>query len=240
MPQLRDLTDIEKGTLAPLRGTVRVGRQRAVDDLTVRVATDDETADFYGHASVTDKGYEMYGGPTKGGWTEYVDSGAFKKTLSEKPDTAFLANHGGLTMARTTSGSLKLAEDDIGLEAKAQLDTRRSDVRDVVLGMEAGDLNEMSFAFRIMKQVWRNEDGEEVPWWDLSGIDRHLTEVNIHKGDVSVVNYGASPHTDASIRALLDVQEQIRAAAVDDRAPVESPYAAYAYQLEGRRHLSII
>jgi HK97 family phage prohead protease len=235
MPLLRDLTDDEKALLAPLRGAVRVDRQHITDDIEVRSDPISDSADFYGHASVTGRGYEMYGGPDKGGWTEYVDSGAFKKTLSEKPDTSFLANHGGLTMARTTSGTLKLAEDKIGLETKAKLDTRRGDVRDVVLGMEAGDLNEMSFAFRVVKQQWLNIDGEEVPWWDLTGIDRHLTEVNINKGDVSVVNYGANPFTDAKLRALLDTQELLREAALNDRAPVtdqiDPSYVEMGYRL---------
>ena len=220
---LRDLTDDEKATLAPLRGAVRVDRLRVVDDIEIRSVEDGGIADFYGHASVTGRGYEMYGGPDKGGWTEFVDPGAFKKTLNEGPDVAFLANHMGLTMARTTAGTLKLAEDKIGLESKAKLDTRRGDVRDVVLGMESGDLNEMSFAFRVVKQSWLDADGEEVPWWDLSGIERHLTEVNVNKGDVSVVNYGANPYTDAKLRALLDVQAELRSAALDDEAPVLHP-----------------
>ena len=235
MPLHRDLTDDEKATLAPLRGQVRIDRAYTVEGVEVRGSGDDapHIKNFFGHATIYSKGYDMYGGPDKGGWTEYVDPGAGKKTLSENPDVAFLANHGGLTMARTKAGTLDLAEKSVGLETKARLDTRRGDVNDVVIGMENGDLDEMSYAFRVIRQKWLDADGEEVPWWDLAGIERHITEYSLHKGDVSVVNYGANPHTDASLRALLDMQEQIRAAAVDDRPPValDPSYIEMGYRL---------
>jgi HK97 family phage prohead protease len=196
-------SEAELRALTPKRGLSTVTRSFAVTGVEVRAKDEESTVkDFYGHATVYEKGYEMYGGPDKGGWEEFVDAGAGKKTLSESPDVAFLVNHTGLTLARTKAGTLQLAEDKIGLEVKAQLDTRVSIVNDLVLLMEAGNLDEMSFAFRLMKQKWLDADGEEVPWWDLSGIERHITEYSIHKGDVSVVNYGASPHTDASVRSL--------------------------------------
>jgi hypothetical protein len=61
--------------------------------------------------------------------------------------------------------------------------------------MERGDLDEMSFAFRVTRQEW-NEDYTE----------RWINEVNLSKGDVSIVNYGANPHTGGltSLRGLSD------------------------------------
>lgn len=198
------------------RGDVR--RQYAVADIEVRAPADGETvANFYGHASVTGLGYDMYGGPDKGGWTEFIDPGAFKRTLAQKPDVAFLVNHEGMTLARTKAGTLTLAEDEVGLEVKAQLDTRVSSANDLVVAMERGDIDEMSFAFRVMDQVWLDRDGEEVPWWDLAGIERHIREVSLQKGDVSAVNYGANPFTDAALRSL----ELIRGIGAEDMTPDE-------------------
>lgn len=183
------------------RGEVR--RNYAVEGIEVRAGGGDSTiVDFYGHASVTGLGYDMYGGPDKGGWVEYIDKGAFKRTLAQKPDVAFLINHEGMTLARTKAGTLTLAEDEVGLEVKAQLDTRVSVSNDLVLLMEAGNIDEMSFAFRVVDQVWMTKDGDEVPWWDLAGVERHIREVNINKGDVSAVNYGANPFTDAALRSI--------------------------------------
>lgn len=197
----------ERAKLEQTRGLSDVTRGWAVENLEVRAPVEgDHFANFYGHASVTDKPYEMYGGPDKGGWTETVDKGAFKHTLGRNPDVPFKINHEGMNLARTTAGNLQLREDGVGLEVKAQLDTRVSVVNDLVLLMDAGNINEMSFAFRVTKQAWLNADGEEVPWWDLSGTDRHIQQVDINKGDVSVVNYGASPHTDAVLRSLADLR----------------------------------
>lgn len=207
----------ERAKLEHTRGLTSLQRSYVVDGVEVRAQEDSTTATFNGHASVTGKGYEMYGGPDAGGWTEFVDKGAFKRTLNTNPDVPFLINHTGMTLARTKAGNLTLAEDSTGLKVQAQLDTRVSIVNDLVLLMEAGNIDEMSFAFRVKKQTWRDADGEEVPWWDLSGIERHLTEVDIHKGDVSVVNYGANPHTDAVVRSL----DLVRAITVEDCEPEE-------------------
>lgn len=197
-------TGRERTQLETLRGTVLAERRYHVAGIELR-AKDNEpnTVSFFGHASVTGKGYDVYGGAADGGWTEFVDQGAFKKTLSESPDVAFLLNHGGMTLARTKSGTLRLAEDKVGLAVDADLDARVSIVNDIRIQMERGDLDEMSFAFRVTRQKWFNADGEEVPWWDLSGIERHITEVSLANGDVSVVNFGANPYTDAALRAAM-------------------------------------
>lgn len=137
---------------------------------------------FTGYASVTETPYEMC--DWLGPYVEIVRAGAFAKTLSEEPDTAFLLNHGGATMARTKPGTMRLSEDDIGLYVEADLDPRRSDVQIVQSGIEGGELDEMSFAFWITRGVWSP---------DYMQFD--LVEVNIHKGDTSVVNYGANPAT---------------------------------------------
>ena len=143
-----------------------------------------------GYASVFETGYEMYGGPPYG-WIEIVDSGAFDKTLREKPDVQLLINHDGMPLARTKSGTLRLSADKTGLLTEATLESRSTTVQELALAMDRGDIDEMSFAFRVVRQEW-NEDYTE----------RRLLEVSIHKGDVSVVNYGANPATSATLRAL--------------------------------------
>ncbi len=193
----------ERAALAKTRGLGDVQRNYTVSGIELRESTAAPSLkDFYGHASVTGRAYPMYGGPDKGGWDETITPGAFKKTLSEKPDVAFLLNHEGMTLARTKSGTLTLAEDKIGLEVKASLDTRMSIVNDVVLAMQRADLDEMSFAFRVVKDQWLDAEGEEVSWWDLAGIDRHINEISLAHGDVSIVNFGANPFTDAAVRGL--------------------------------------
>ncbi len=195
------------------RGLARCSRNYGLDGVEVRAPSEGSTlARFSGHAAATGLGYEMYGGPESGGWMETVEPGAFKRTLGRNPDVAFLLNHGGMTMARTTAGNLRLNEDATGLAVGADLNTERSDVNDLVIAMRDRNITEMSFAFRVTQQQWLNADGDEVDWRDLSGIDRRIQAVDLNQGDVSAVNYGASPFTDASLRSLLEYVDPVEVA----------------------------
>lgn len=172
-------------------------RRFTVDRFELR-ANDDGTLDFDGYASVFDVDYEMYGGPERYGWIESVDPGAFRKTLSEKPDVQLLLNHDGLPLARTPRatkpGTMTLDDDSNGLRVRApNLNPADPDVQKLQVKAERGDLDEMSFAFRTIRQEW-DEQYER----------RRLLEVSIHRGDVSVVNYGANPATSFDLRSLLE------------------------------------
>lgn len=144
-----------------------------------------------GYASVVDAPYEMF--DWAGSYTEVIRSGAFAKTLSENPAVQLLLNHGGLSMAYTRAGTLRLSEDSTGLHMAADVNTARSDVADMVHALADGAVDEMSFAFRVPagKSVWS-------PDFD----QRDITEVDMHRGDVSVVNFGANPSTSVAVRAL--------------------------------------
>jgi hypothetical protein len=114
---------------------------------------------------------------------ETIAPGAFRKTLSETPDVRLLANHQGLPLARTKNGTMTLTEDARGLFMDAEIaDTTEG--RDLWTLVERGDVDQMSFAFRVIRQAW-NKDRTE----------RTLTEVSLADGDVSVVTYPAYPTT---------------------------------------------
>lgn len=148
-----------------------------------------------GYAS-TWQPYEMYGGPAAGGWIEQIDKKAFQRTLSEKPDLMLLINHEGMPLARTKSGTLKLSVDSHGLKVSAKLDRSDPDVQRLEAKMKRGDMDEMSFAFRVKAQTWSST--KEFPN-DQTAL-RTITEVSLHKGDVSVVNYGANDTTSVELK----------------------------------------
>ncbi|MEA5453294.1 HK97 family phage prohead protease [Sinomonas sp. JGH33] len=156
------------------------------------------TVHFSGYASVFNKGYDLYGGPSKGGFEERVDPGAFNVTLKSNPSVHMLVNHDGLPLAATRSGTLHLNTDSHGLLVNTDLDTRDPDVQRVLTKVERGDLSEMSFGFKTKADVWRNAKGE----LDDMGHYRTLIEVSLHGGDVSIVNYGANPNTSLEINML--------------------------------------
>ncbi len=105
---------------------------------------------------------------------ESIAPGAFRKTLSETPDVRLLINHEGLPLARTKNGTLKLEEDERGLRFDADLaDTQEG--RDIYELVKRGDVDQMSFAFRVIRQKWNDDRSRRV-----------LTEVSLADGDVSV------------------------------------------------------
>ena len=122
---------------------------------------------------------------------ESIAPGAFRKTLSETPDVRLLINHEGLPIARTKNGTLTLTEDDRGLYMDAEIaDT--SIGRDLYKLVERGDVDQMSFAFRVIRQKWSEDRSRRV-----------LTEVSLADGDVSVVTYPAYPTTSVEAREAL-------------------------------------
>ena len=121
-------------------------------------------------------------------WTEYVKRGAFQKTLNDGADVRLLIDHVGVPLARTKSGTLTLREDDRGLRVEARLDPANPDAARIISALERGDLSQMSFAFRSIKDSW--SDDRKV---------RELREVQLF--DVSVVTFPAYADTIAEIRS---------------------------------------
>lgn len=170
-------------------------------DVELREVTDHH-ANIHGYSTIYDYQYPVAGGPDYGGWNETVRSGATKKSLQEREDVRLLINHTGLPIARTKPGTMTLRSDGVGLLMDATVDLRSVTVRDLVLAMERGDVDEMSFAFEVTKQKWNRDYTErdilEVKMFDNSIVtypangaasayikksnDRSLTPVGEHRG----------------------------------------------------------
>lgn len=141
-----------------------------------------------GYASAYERSYDMW--DFWGPYTEVVSAGAGSESLASSPDVSFLLNHKGMTMARTTNGTLTLSEDDNGLRAVAELNPKRGDIADLLEAIRDGVITEMSFAFRIT-------DGQ----WSPDYTEYRINSYDINRGDVSAVNYGANPHTSIEARS---------------------------------------
>ena len=157
-------------------------RRVAVTNLEVRESSDSVT--LTGYASTFNDPYDM------GWYRETVDSGAFKRTLGQKPDVRMLINHEGLPLARTTSGTLSLDTDSKGLRSEATLDLSNPRVQELVSAMRRGDVNQMSFGFRTIEDEWSKAMDQ-----------RTLRHLDLNDGDVSPVTYPANPGTSAGIRS---------------------------------------
>lgn len=144
------------------------------------------------------------------GFTEYVSRGAFTKTLKDGADVRLLLDHAGAPLARTKSGTLRLSEDERGLRVEADLDPTNPLAQTVLSAMRRGDMNQMSFAFRTIRDSWSKD-----------GSVRELREVQLY--DVSVVTFPAYESTVAEIRARQDAT-----LGVDSRARTRKAQAKIA------------
>lgn len=160
-----------------------------------------------GVASVTDVPYDMY--DDFGPYEEVVAASAFSETLAANPDVAFLINHRGLSLARTTNDTLSLALTGMGLQSDAWLNPKRQDVKDLVIAVEDRVIDEMSFAFML-------EEG----WWSEDFSQFRITKLDINRGDVSAVNYGANPYTSIAARSREILDELVHLPAGAKRAAI--------------------
>jgi len=159
---------------------------RKLAKLEVR-ATPDGGAILEGYATVYNFAYDLGGGPSQGGFTEIIATGAAAKSAGEA-DVRLLVNHDGIPLARTKSGTMTLMSDDIGLRVTAQLDPTNPMAASLRSAMERGDMDQMSFAFKVIRDSW-----------DAQYDVRTIHEVKLF--DVSAVTFPANPATILKVRS---------------------------------------
>lgn len=155
--------------------------KRCVAYTNLELRAEGEGSTLVGYAAVFDSPSEPMP------FIEYVKRGAFMKTIKDGADVRLLIDHEGVPLARTKSGTLLLEEDERGLRVEANLDPSNPDAARVMSALKRGDLSQMSFAFRTIKDSF-NADRSV----------RELKEVQLY--DVSVVTYPAYESTVAELR----------------------------------------
>ena len=183
---------------------------RAAAKFEIREPTDPDFGmiEFTGYASMTEQPYEMY--DFFGPYTEIVTRGAFATTLGSNPDVPLVLQHNSMQrIASTSNGTLQLSEDDTGLLSLAQLDPQDRDVQYIVPKLRSGLISEMSFAFMITASQW-SPDYTEL----------RINSVDINRGDVSIVGFGANPFTSAEVRQK-DLRDLLRDATEEELRQAE-------------------
>jgi len=160
----------------------REGDKRSIAYTNLELRAEEDGNTLVGYAAVFDSPSEPMP------YTEYVRRGAFSKTLTDGADVRLLIDHEGIPLARTRSGTLALEEDERGLRVEAELDPANPDAMRVLSAMRRGDLSQMSFAFKTIKDSY-NEDRSV----------RELKEVKLF--DVSIVTFPAYEDTVAELRS---------------------------------------
>jgi len=162
--------------------------EREIRSFQFEIGTDEkEERKMVGHAAV-------FGEPTDiGGWfREQIEPGAFKASI-KKDDVRALFNHDpNFVLGRNKAKTLTLSEDEAGLKVSIEPpDTQFA--RDLAVSIDRGDINQMSFAFRVMEEEWIM--AEKPKDLDL----RKIKKVQLF--DVSPVTFPAYDGTDIAMRS---------------------------------------
>jgi len=147
--------------------------------------------------------YDVRSEPIYGQFFEVIKRGAFASALEGKDDVRALLDHdASMVLGRTRSKTLRLSDDSVGL--KFELDLPDTTVaRDLAVSVERGDISQMSFGFRKIRDRWtENVD----PTTKLTVTTRELLEVELM--DVSPVAFPAYLDTEVSVRSLNAFREE--------------------------------
>ena len=119
-----------------------------------------------------------------GGWfEEEIERGAIDEKVLK--DVAFFFNHrinDTPPFARTRNKKLRFNITDQGVEMEADVNRERTDANDLYLAIEDGDVDGMSFMFRVEKSRWEREDTD---------YPKRIIEKIGYVQEVSAVNYPA-------------------------------------------------
>ncbi|MET9942899.1 HK97 family phage prohead protease [Streptomyces halstedii] len=110
------------------------------------------------------------------------------------------AEEARLVVSRVSAGSLRLAQDQIGLAVNSDLDERLSYVGDLIVNLDNRNITGMSFGFQVVKDDWQMVDVETVDGDKAEAELRIIREVKLF--EVSAVTFPAYEDTDAGLRSV--------------------------------------
>lgn len=125
-----------------------------------------------------------------GGFREIIKPGAFNRNFPDADVRALRDHEPSRVLGRTKSGTLTLSVNSKGLVSDINT-PNTTDGRDVSELVGRGDVDGMSFGFRVISDNWRMQNEEVI---------RELLDVELF--DVSVVTYPAYRQTIVSVRSF--------------------------------------
>lgn len=161
--------------------------RRIAGSVEIRVEGDSGPSKLVGYAALFNKPTELFPG-----LVERIAPGAFTRTLAENADVRALVDHDpSKIIGRTKAGTLALQENRKGL--KVAIDAADTTAgQDILKSVARGDVDQMSFGFRVVKESWEDlKDGSVV---------RTLEDVDLF--DVSAVTFPAYADTTIATRSL--------------------------------------
>lgn len=160
---------------------------------------------------------------------EQLMPGCFASAIPVSDIRALFNHDPNLILGRTTSGTLRIAEDEVGLAFENDPpDTTYS--RDLQISMQRGDINQCSFGFNIAP-------GGDSWTKDTSSPGNYIRSIHqISKlYDASPVTYPAYVNTDCAVRTAIGViksEEAALAKAAADKGEEERNFVMQQRELE--------
>jgi HK97 family phage prohead protease len=154
----------------------RIPELRVVDE-------DSDAPKIVGYAAVFNRLSEKLGY-----FREKISPGAFRNSLKNADVRAVWNHDPNYVLGRTTSGTLRLEEDQIGLRMEADPPETQW-AKDFLVSIRRGDVNQMSFSFDTIRDEWTSNEDATI---------RTLLEVELY--DVSPVTFPAYPDTSVVAR----------------------------------------
>ena len=160
-----------------------------IDNTELRVAAPEQPNRLVGYAAVFNSLSQDLGG-----FKERIVPGAFKTTVTSGIDVRALVDHDSAKLlGRTSNGTLRIAEDNIGLRVEIDLPDGVSYADDIRQLVKRGDIRGMSFGFRVRQggQRFVEEGGIKI---------RELTDIDCR--ECSVVGQPAYQATSLALRSI--------------------------------------
>jgi hypothetical protein len=182
------VSDAAVEIIEQLKNSDSLGYQKRVwPNNELRVGGEKEAKTLTGYAAV----FNSLSG-NLGGFREKITPGAFKRSLGAGADVRALLNHDpNYVLGRTSAGTLQLEEDMRGLRVNI-MPPETQWARDLVESISRGDINQMSFGFRVQQDSWEKYEDENI---------RTLIDVDLV--DVSPVTFPAYGETHIASRSLM-------------------------------------
>ena len=151
----------------------------------------DDTLTAVGYAAVFNSRSQNLGG-----FVEEISPLAFRKTLQEADVRALFNHEPDQLLGRSSSGTLRLEEDERGL--RYEIDLPKTTLgRDLAELLKRGDITGSSFGFRMISDEWdTTEDGFPL---------RTVTQLALR--DVGPVVFPAYEASEASLRSLAEAKK---------------------------------
>jgi len=163
--------------------------RRMLDRAELRLDSEGEARTIRGYAAV----FDSMSQPLMG-FREIIRRGAFRKTIKDGDIRALWNHDPNYVLGRKSARTLRIEEDEKGLSTRI-FPPDATWARDLMTSIERGDVTQMSFGFRVVKDNWlpAGQDGLPV---------RELLSVQLF--DVSPVTFPAYTQTEVHVRALMD------------------------------------